>query len=171
MTKLDINRKHLDTILRDLNNTFYLSPYVGFQVAWDAIIKMANHFPQNTELDRLVSLLKIIPEEKVKDILSDPALDELLNLQPPLETILSNQHEYIDADRTSYELKELGRLRIIDPRAALINLTHILKRIHDRRVHGFKTPNGSRDEGIFRASLRLLYRLGGFAAESLRANQ
>jgi len=170
MTKLDIDKESLDAVIRDLNNTFYMSPYDGYQVAWDAIIKMANHFPQSKELDRMIYLLNTIPEEKVKDILSDSAVDELLNVRPLLKTLLSSQYDTMNDHRTSHELKELVRLRTIDPRAALIILVAILKRIRDHRVHGFETQEGSRDEVIFRASLRLLYKLGGFAAECLRAN-
>jgi hypothetical protein len=171
MTKIVINKESLDAIIRDLNNTFYMSPYDGYQVAWDAIIKMANHFQQNKKLDRMVSFLKIIPEEKVKDILSDSAVDELLNIRPLLKTLLSSQHDTINDHRISQELKELVRLRTIDPRAALMILVAVLKRIRDHKVHGFETQEGSRDEVIYRSSLRLLYKLGGFAAECLSANK
>jgi hypothetical protein len=171
MTKLKVDKETLDIIIRDLNNTFYLSPYEGFQIAWDAIIKMANHFQQNKKLDRMVSLLNIIPDKMVEEMLSDSAVDELLNVRPLLKTLLSSKNKSINDDRISYELKELVRLRTIDPRAALNILIVILKRIGDHRVHGFETQEGSRDEVIFRSSLRLLYRLGGFAAECLRANQ
>jgi len=170
MTNLNISKESLDAVIRDLNNTFYLSPYDGFQVAWDAVIKMAGLVPQNKDLDRMVTLLKIIPEEKVKDILSDPAVDEILNIRPRLETLLSNQHKMIDDDHSSHELTEFIGLRTIDPRAALTILIVLFKRIHDHRVHGFETKEGSRDEVIFRASLRLLYKLGGFAAEYLRTS-
>jgi len=170
MTKIAINKESLDTIIRDLNNTFYLSPYDGFQVAWDTILKMATHFPQNKELDRMVSLLKILPEEKVEEILSDSAVDELLNVRPRLKTLLSSKHESTNDDRISHEMKELVRLRIIDPRAAINILIAVLKRIRDHRVHGFESQEGSQDEVIFRTSLRLLYKLAGFVAECLRAN-
>jgi hypothetical protein len=171
MTKLKVDKETLDTIIRDLNNTFYLSPHEGFQVAWDAIIKMANHFQHNKRLDGMVSLLNIIPEKMVREILSDSAVDELLNVRPLLETLLSSKDKSINDDQISHELKELVRLRPIDPRGALNNLIVILKRIGDHRVHGFETQEGSRDEVIFRSSLRLLYKLGGFTVECLRANQ
>ncbi len=164
----EISKESLNAAIRDLNNTFYLAPYDGFQVAWGAILKLAGLIPQNKELDRMVTLLKIIPEEKVRDILSDSAVDELLNVRPRLETLLANQHKSIN-DATSHEMTEFIRLRTIDPGAALVILTGILKRIRDHRVHGFETKEGSQDEVIFRASLRLLYKLGGFAAECLGA--
>jgi len=170
MARIEINKQSLDAVIRDLNNTFYLSPYDGFQVAWDAIIKMANLIPKDKEPDRMVTLLKIIPEEKVKALLSDSAVDEILNIRPLLATLLSNQHKRINDDNTSHELAEFIRLRTIDPGAALIILTAVLKRIRDHRVHGFETKEGSRDEVIFRSSLRLLYKLGGFAAECLRTD-
>ena len=168
MAKIEISKESLDAAVRDLNKTFYLSPYEGFEVAWLAIIKMADSFPGKIEVDRIVSLLKIIPEEKVKDVLSDSAVDELLNVRPLLETLLLSRHESIKDDQTSHELRELIRLRTNDPRAALIILLVVLKRIRDRRVHGFETQEGPRDEVILRASLRLLYKIGGFAAECLR---
>jgi hypothetical protein len=167
MTKIEISKEGLDDAVRDLNKTFYLSTYEGFEVAMLAVIKMAESFQGKKELDRIVSLFKIIPEEKIKDVLSDSAVDELLNVRPLLETLLSNQHESINDDHTAHELKELIRLRTADPKAALSILIVVLKRIRDHRVRGFETNEGSRDEVIFRASLRLLYKLGRLAAESL----
>lgn len=170
MTKMEISTESLNAAIRDLNNTFYMSPYDGFQVAWDVILKLAGLIPQNTEPDRMGTLLKIIPEAKARDILSDSAVDELLNVRPRLEILLSNQHKRIN-DAASNEVTEFMRLRTIDPGAALVILTVILKRIRDHRVHGFETKEGSQDEVIFRASLRLLYKLGGSAVDCLRADQ
>ena len=146
-----------------------MSPYEGVDVAWVAVIKMANLLPEKSEHARMLSLLNVLPEESVKDLLSDPAVDELLNLQPPLEAVLSNQYERLDAEHTSHELNEVRRLRTTDPKASLVNLAHILKRVRNSRAHGFKTPEGPRDKIILSASLKLLRNLGGLAAEYLGA--
>lgn len=168
MAIFNISKEGLDGAIRDLNKTFYLPPYQGFEVAWLAIIKLADSFPDKTELDRMASLMKIIPEDKVKEILSDSAVDELLNIRPLLDTILSTPYDRLDPVPVSHSLKELIRLRAIDPRAALTILIVVLSKIRDRRVHGFQTQQGSRDEVIFRASLRLLCKFGELAAEGLR---
>jgi hypothetical protein len=135
-----------------------------------AILKMSNLIPGKSENDRMISLLGILTKDRVKDILSGPAVEELVDLQPPLETILTSPYERLNADLTSHELTKVRNLRTTDSKEALLNLVFVLKRVRNRRAHGFKTTAGPRDEVILRASLRILRDLGGFAVGCLRAN-
>jgi hypothetical protein len=96
-------------------------------------------------------------------------VDNLLDLEPPLETLLSARHERLNAARTAEELELIRRHREDDPKLALYKLTEVLKRVRNRRAHGFKTPEGPRDNEILGSALGLVRLIGLSAAEALGA--
>jgi hypothetical protein len=164
-----INTAELNTAIKDINRTFGLRPYEGFDVAWIAVIKMANMLPGSKEHDRLVELADRLSDDAIRHILHSDELDTLLHLNPPLETVLSFPHEHLDAARTAAELEQVRLHRNTNPKLALRNLVQVLKRIRNRRAHGFKTPDGPRDDEILSAAVWLVRIIGLSAAEALGA--
>jgi hypothetical protein len=165
----NINTGEVDAAIKDINGTFGLRPYEAFDVAWIAVIKMANMLPGSTEHHRLVELGNRLSDDAIRHILQSEELDTLLNLKPPLETILSFPHERLDAERTARELEQVRVYRNSQPKLALRNLVDVLKRIRNRRTHGFKTPDGPRDKEILSAAVWLVRIIGLSAAEGLCA--
>jgi hypothetical protein len=91
-------------------------------------------------------------------VLQEPSVEALIEIQPPLESIASNQHERLDEERAQHLVETVRANQDSDPKSAIIALAEVLKRIRNRRAHGFKTPDGPRDEEIL-----------GNAAEIIRA--
>jgi hypothetical protein len=133
-----------------------LSDYESVDVAWVAMVKAANTRPEPNEHRRLVAVLDQVNATVVHEILFHPGVDVLLNLQPPLETILTSPHERLDAERTKREMSVIRQLRESDPKGALRALAEIIKRIRNRRAHGFKTPYAPRDQEILGAAAPVL---------------
>jgi len=156
ITQIDIARS-------ELCRSYELSDYEAVDVAWVAIVKVANTLPEPNEHKRLVALLDRASEDEVRKVLSHPGIDALLSLQPPLETILTSAHERLNTERTATELKEVRELRETDPKGALHSLIEVLKRIRNRRAHGFKTPYAPRDTEILGATAPILRALGEVA--------
>jgi hypothetical protein len=86
-----------------------------------------------------------------------------------LESILSATHERLDKDRTARELETVRAKREADPKEALLSLANVLKRVRNRRAHGFKTPDGPHDGEILAASADVLQNLGEIAVSALGA--
>jgi hypothetical protein len=97
----NINTGEVDAAIKDINGTFGLRPYEAFDVAWIAVIKMANMLPGSTEHHRLVELGNRLSDDAIRHILQSEELDTLLNLKPPLETILSFPHSHMSVSMRS----------------------------------------------------------------------
>lgn len=149
----------------ELKRSYDLSPYEAVDVAWVAVIKLANLLPGASEHERLLALLERLSLEWIQSILSHNAVDTLLNLDPPLESVVTTPHERLDAKRAAQELAIVRKYRIDEPKLALLNLAKILKRVRNRRAHGFKTPYGPRDQEILGAAAPLLQAVGEAAAD------
>jgi len=93
--------------------------------------------------------------------LQHKGVDALLNLDPPLESVFSAPpYERLDSARTARELSTVRQKRENAPKEALLNLTEVLKRVRNRRAHGFKTPDGPRDQLILEAAADILRSIG-----------
>ncbi|MGY0800177.1 hypothetical protein ACW7G0_14155 [Lysobacter sp. A286] len=147
----------LEASARDLERSSALSDYEAVDVLWVAIIRVANLDDGQNEHKRLLALLDDLPAEGVTDVLSCAGAETLLNLDPPLEAIRSFVHERLDVQRTAKELGAVRELRASDPKAALASFAETLKRIRNRRAHGFKTPDGPRDHVILGATTDVLH--------------
>jgi len=147
----------------ELTRSYGLSDYEAVDVAWVAIVKVGNTRTEPNEHKRLVALLDSAAEGAVRELLMLPGVDVLLNIQPPLETILTSTHERLDAERTASELDIVRQSRKSDPKAALLALAEIMKRIRNRRAHGFKTPYAPRDQEILGAAAPVLRAIGEVA--------
>jgi len=108
----------------------------------------------------MLALLEQLPVDFVHRLLHRPSVDALLNLNPPLESLLSAKHERLNAQRTADELATVRERRGNDPKAALRALADVLKRVRNRRAHGFKTPDGPRDAEILQATADILQEIG-----------
>jgi hypothetical protein len=149
----------------ELKRSHDLPPYEAADVTWLAVIKLANLLPGDSEYKRLIALLDSLPSERIQTILSHQAVDTLLNLAPPLESVLNMPHERLDKTRTAQEMGIIRKCRNAEPKCALKNLVKILKRVRNRRAHGFKTPNGSRDQQILSSVASLLRAIGEAAID------
>ena len=149
-------KKVFDPILEDMESALALSDYEAVEVLWVAFIKIANLLPGDNEHKRIQNLVERISSSSVKGILNDKGVDALLNLDPPLEIILTDKHERLYAQKTNTALNNVSRFRIENPKEALINLGEILKRIRNKRVHGFKTRSGPRDQIILKSASSIL---------------
>ncbi len=159
----------LETYVGELNRSLDLPVYDAFDRAWIAVVKIANTLPGSKEHDRMLGLLELLSDDAVREVLHSPAVHTLLGLDPPLESVLTFPHERLDRDRTAVLLQDVRKHHAGDPKLALQRLAEVLKRIRNRRAHGFKTPEGPRDNEILGAALARLRLIGLSAAEVLKA--
>jgi|SRR6516165_8451562 hypothetical protein len=144
-----------------------LPAYEAVDVAWVAVVKAANLLSAKSEHERMLALLDRLSENDLRSILQRPSVDALLNLKPPLESVLTARFERLDEQRTATELVIVRTKRNSEPKEALLSLADILKRIRNRRAHGFKTTDGPRDGEILGASADILQNLGEMAVAAL----
>jgi len=151
----------------ELREAEQLNDYEAVNAFWLCLLKLANRIPGKNERHRMFALVGRFREADVGSVLSLPAVDTLLNLQPPLESLL-DLHEEGDLEDAKRELRAVRENRAKDPLAALLELGRILKRIRNKREHGFKSPFVVRDAVILRAARSILQRLCGTAVEAVR---
>jgi hypothetical protein len=144
-------------IRADLAASADLSDYDAVDVLWVALTKLANLNAGRNEHSRMVKLVSEMPIEMIRQIMDDSAVDVLLDLDPPLESVLADPHERLDAERTAQELARVRARRRSEPREGCVMLGEVLKRVRNRRAHGFKSRCGPRDSEILGASRRLLW--------------
>lgn len=159
----------------DLERSTTLSDYEAVDVLWVAIIRVANLEHAQSEHKRFLALLDRLPTAEIAGVLAAPSVDALLDLVPPLESIRSFVHERLDVQRTADELASVRDNRASEPidRAsepivALASLAETLKRIRNRRAHGFKTPDGPRDQVVLGAANDILRKVCGLAIQLRR---
>jgi hypothetical protein len=146
------------------------SHYTAVNTLWLALLKLANLEQGKSEFARMVALVGRIPEWTVASIVNDPAVDALLNLQPPLETVVSHRQEKLETAEVTAALNKVRAQRAVAPRDALDGLGFVLKAIRNKREHGFKTPAGPRDLEILGPARQLLGKLSQAALDArLRA--
>lgn len=146
----------MKTIEREYERAKTLEDYEAVNVLWLVLLKVAYQMSGTTEHERLKALIEKFPIISAKELLASPAVDSLTNLSPPLETVLVSRHERLDEKKLQNTLEVIRREKEINPIAALICLGEILKRIRNKREHGFKTPYSSRDSEILSASRTIL---------------
>src|SRR5215210_6617478 len=146
---------NVDDIRGDIDASASETNYVAVNTLWLALLKLANTQSGSNERDRMVALVRRIPVDEARAIVDHPAVDTLLDLHPPLETMLS-KHERGDPRRAQQNIESVRANRESDPVEALLSLGFLLKRIRDKREHGFKTRRGDRDAVILGASRTVL---------------
>ena len=151
-----MDSKLKQSILNEVDSASQQYPYEAVDVLWVALVKVANTYEGSEEHPRMLALVESMPREKIRQVLQLPAVDELLNLDPPLETVLADRHERLYPEATEEAIKTIQSKRDEDPKTALIALGEVLKRIRNKRAHGFKTRKGPRDAEILSATKSIL---------------
>ena len=162
-----VNREQFDLIVEDMIKAVTLSDYEAVEVFWVALVKFSNLLPENSEHKRMLHLVSQLSTDALNYIISNPAIDELLMLEPPLENILVNAHERLSPEKTKQAISNFYAYRENNPIESILSLGEILKRIRNKRAHGFKTRSGPRDQIILRTSRNILQRMCEMVAEEL----
>lgn len=143
-------------IREEVEGTKNLPDYEAVDVLWVALLKVANKHAGKGEHERLKSLVNSLPDAQLAAILNSGPANALLDLDPPLETILADQHERLDPEKTANAIRQVREKRNDDPRSAMLVFGGILKRIRNKREHGFKSSKGQRDVQILKAARGVL---------------
>jgi len=152
-------KPEIASIIADIEASEKQEDYDAVNTLWLVLLKAANLMQGEKEHQRMLALIQKMPTKAVGVVLEDPGVDRLLNLDPPLETILASPHERLDGQASARELEDLRSMRASDPYAALASLGHLLKRIRNKREHGFKSRKGSRDREILYGTRSILKKL------------
>lgn len=152
-----IRDPRLRAIAAEAEEATSLTPYRGVNALWVCLVKLANLLPSaGEEHEQVASLLRNLSRDEAVGIVSGEGVDRLLNLEPPLETILGDERERLSPLPAGTEVARIRSRRAHDPKAALAALFEILQRIRDKREHGFKTADGPRDSEILGAAFAVL---------------
>ena len=162
------DRQSLSSIEEEIQSAESMADYEAVDVLWVALLKLANRMRGTNEHRRMLALVGAFEVEIVRSILGLRAVDNLLDLDPPLETVLTDPHERLEKAAAERSLKTVRQYRTTDPPAALLAMGEILKRIRNKRAHGFKTRNGPRDREILGAARSILTALCRAALEAVR---
>lgn len=150
----------LKTISLEAEEAAGLSPYRAVNGLWVCLVKLANCLPTvGEEHEQVLSLLRKLSRDQASAICGCRGVDALLQLSPPLETVLADERERIQPLGAARELAQVRERLAGDPKAALAALFEIVQRIRDKREHGFKTPDGPRDKEILSAATEILTKM------------
>jgi hypothetical protein len=158
----------LDDVRSDLEVAAFESDSAAINTLWLALTKLAKQESGALEFDRLLAVVNRISEATMRAITEHRALDSLLALQPPLETLLSNPHETLRTKKVTAAIQRLRSSRSSDPQAALAALLYLLKTVHDKRDHSFKSRHGVREDEVTFPSRVLLDQLCWAALRALQ---
>lgn len=136
------------------------APFDAFDILWTALLQLANNRPEQTEQQRLLSLVKQLPQAALTRIARSDAITGLITLDPPLETHQANTHERLNPDKTARAIATLNANATNAPDRAIEAIGTILKGIRNKRAHGFKaTDPTTRDANILRLATAVLHQL------------
>jgi hypothetical protein len=153
---LKLNSIRTSDVEKDIDSSKYLPDYEAVDVLWVALVKMANTMPGANEHKRMMSLVQTISDQGLKACLYSSATERLLNLEPQLESVLSETAERLDPAATEEAMQTIKDCRERRPQNAMVSLGEILKRIRNKRAHGFKTRSDPRDAEILQATRVIL---------------
>jgi hypothetical protein len=164
------NTEKFNAIEKEAAESRILPTYPAVNGLWVCLVKLANLLPRSAEEhEQVASMLRGFSREQAHLVVSDAAVDALLNMNPPLETVLSADGERLHPIPVARHCARVRQRRVSDPKAALAALFELLQRIRDKREHGFKTPDGPRDQEILTATVSILDRLIQVALVSIKA--
>jgi hypothetical protein len=146
----------MDDIRDEIESAKLLGDYEAVDVLWVAFLKISNNLNGRGEKERMTALVNKIPSRDLEVILNSKAVNSLLDLDPPLESVLSNSYEQLQRDASTKAIAAVRKVRNSDPRNAMLSFGEILKRIRNKRAHGFKSAKGKRDREILRATRIIL---------------
>jgi hypothetical protein len=135
-------------------------PFDAFDTLWTALLQLANNRPEQTEHQRLLSLVQQLPPAALTRIAHSDAITGLTNLDPPLETQQTNPHERLNPENTARAIATINANATNAPDRAIEAVGTILKGIRNKRAHGFKaTDPTTRDGNILRLATTVLHQL------------
>jgi hypothetical protein len=137
--------------------------FEGVNLLYQALVKASRQWPGSDEGQHLVAMLDALPESELARIVQLSAVDVLLDLDPPLETLLSHPEETLRTRQVTEALTTIRNVRRTNPRTAALHLAMVLKRVRDKRYHGFKSIHGNRDAEILGAARAVLEELARIA--------
>lgn len=159
-------RAAISEMAGEMKGSQALNDYEAVDILWVCLLKLANLCSGNNEHERVLSLVDKLQIEQIAELMNSASVEDLLRLDPPLKTVLANPYERLAAEDTAAALERVRRLREGDPRGALHAFGDILKRIRNKRAHGFKSAKGPRDQQILYAARTFL---AAFCAAGIRA--
>ena len=133
-----------------------LSDAEAIDVLWGVLTRIASPMDGTDEGERVSKLLDALHEEDVRPIMKRNAVETLIYLDPPLETILAGPQEGPGPGRIEKAVGIVRSSRGSDPRAALRSLGVVLRCIRDKKAEGFQTPAGPMASEILPAARALL---------------
>lgn len=128
--------------------------YMAVDLLWVGFLKAAMSEEATEEWQRRQALVRRLPVETARQITHLPEVDALLDLDPPLDTILRRREEAPGGVKVWAASVRDNRGR--DPVRAAQALLKILGNIRNKRAHGFKSIHGPRDEVVLRCARVLL---------------
>jgi hypothetical protein len=135
-------------------------PFSDFDQLFNAMVYMANCFEGIDEYSRLHTLLSKLNDRELKKILALQELSNLVNLEPPLETMISwERHERSKAEEIKNSLRRLNNTDNDAYSVLIAALINVLTTIRNKRYHGFKTPRSPRDNEVLRNGAVILKNL------------
>jgi hypothetical protein len=140
-------------VLEHLERSESEDDYAAINTLWIGLTKAAQAF-DGDEAHRGMSLLEAIGAESLVEVVHSSGVDELLALDPPIETILTypGEEDWLDAIAAAERVFTIREFRDSEPLRASVALIWLLRRVRNRVDHGFKTPKGSRDQEVMRAT-------------------
>jgi hypothetical protein len=149
----------VDEIRKEVQDSTRLSDYEAVDVLWVALVKAANRQAGKNEHQRMMELVRTLSDDALIAILNSGDTNRLLDLDPSLETVLSDRHEALYPDKTGELIRHIRECRNGEPKAGMLSLGEIIKRIRNKRAHGFKSRNSPRDAEILGATRAILFGL------------
>jgi hypothetical protein len=166
-----IDRARLDLVRNEICEVTDLAPYQAVNGLWIGLVKLANLLPTvGEEHEQVASLLRRLSRPEAASVVADAGVDQLLDLDPPLETFLADDRERLYPLPAAKEIARIREQRLRDPKAALASLFEIVQRVRDKREHGFKSTSGDRDGEILCATRSILKRMCEAVFENLAAS-
>ena len=128
-------------IRSDIKKAKTLSDYEAVEVLWGAFTNMATLLDDKKEQHSVLTLLDAIQEEDIRPILKLGAIETLIYLDPPLETVLASPHERLESERIEKAIGMVRSSRGSDPRAALRSLGEVLQSIRNTSCLLYTSPS------------------------------
>lgn len=133
-----------------------LSDAEAVAVLWAALTRIADSMDGTDEGKRVLALIDAIHEEDVRPILNLHAVETLIYLDPPLETILAGPQEGPGPGIIEKAIGMVRSSRGSDPRAALRSLGEVLGCIRDNKAEGFQPSAGPMASEILSSARAIL---------------
>ncbi len=136
------------------------APCEAFDTRWTALLQQANNRPEHNEQQRVLHMVQQLPPAALTRVTTSDAITHLMTLDPPLETHQANPHERLAPEHTKRAFATINANATIAPDIAITAIGEILKRIRNKRAHGFKsTDPTTRDGTILRLATAILHQL------------